>query len=402
MHLLLLAFTLLLSGTSQAAPAAAGATAPAHAHETAPAKGRSPASDLAATAVCDNQSRIWVATQRQGQVFVMRSDDRGKTWSPPVPVNPLQEPLDSGGDARPKIALGPGGEILVTWTKELAKPYTGEVRFARSLDEGRSFRPPQTVHRHREEITHRFDALAVDPQGRIFVAWIDRRDAKLAAAARPPYRGAALYFAVSDDRGATFRGDFKAADHSCECCRIALAPQPAGGVVAFWRHIFEPNIRDHALVRLHPDGTASDFHRATSDDWRVDACPHQGPSLALALDETRHAVWFTAGPGGGEVWYGVLGDSARPVSRRRIGGRLAAHADLAVQSGRIAIAWKEFADDRTHLRALTSDNGGRDWREHSLAATARASDHPRVLAAPDGFLVFWNTLDTPLSVTRLP
>mgnify|MGYP003344883948 CR=1 FL=1 len=50
------------------------------------------------------------------------------------------------------------------------------------------------------------------------------------AASGRSYRGAALYYAVSSDAGATFAGDFKAADHTCECCRIALAPAAGGGV----------------------------------------------------------------------------------------------------------------------------------------------------------------------------
>ena len=87
--------------------------------------------------------------------------------------------------------------------------------------------------------------------GRVVVAWIDKRDLIAAVTAKaPPYRGAAIYYALSDDRGATFRDDTKLADHSCECCRIALVPHADGSVTALWRHIFAPNIRDHALARI--------------------------------------------------------------------------------------------------------------------------------------------------------
>jgi hypothetical protein len=66
--------------------------------------------------------------------------------------------------------------------------------------------------------------------------------------------GAALYYSVSEDSGATFKGDFKVADHSCECCRIALALTRDGKVAAMWRHVFEPNVRDHAFAILPSDG----------------------------------------------------------------------------------------------------------------------------------------------------
>lgn len=373
----------------------------AHHHSSPPAGERAAASELAATAAFDAQARLWVVNQRAGHLEVRRSADFGRSWFGPVRVNATPEDIDPGGDARPKIASGPGGEIFVTWTRALAKPYSGEVRFARSLDGGCTFSPPLVVHRHREEITHRFDAITVDEHGRIFVAWIDKRDAIAAAATRRPYRGAAVYFAVSDDRGAAFRGDFKVADHTCECCRIALASTERNGVLALWRHVFEPNVRDHAMAWLQPDGRVLGFQRATFDDWRVDACPHQGPSVAIDPGGAPHAVWFGVSAEGAAVRYGrLLGPGA--ASLRRIGGKLAAHADLAVAGKKVAVVWKEFEDGRTHLRALTSEDGGENWREHALAATAEASDQPKVLAHAGRFYAFWNTREVPFVVRRLP
>lgn len=394
---------LLLGFLSAGAAIAAetGSTTHAHGHDPRPGKPRTTASELAATATFDAQGRLWAVTQGAGHVSVQRSDDQGRTWTPPVRVNPAPEALDPGGDSRPKIAIGTRGEVYVTWTKELTKPYTGEIRFARSLDDGKSFQAPRRVHQHPDEITHRFDTLAVDHAGRIFVAWIDRRDALLSSAAGRGYRGAALYFAISADGGASFQGDFKVADHSCECCRIALAPHVEGGVVALWRHIFFPNIRDHATARLHPDGRVSDVLRATLDDWRIDACPHHGPSLALDAGGIAHAAWFTATAEGGAAYYGRLGANGME-NQRRLGGKLAAHADLAVEGPRLAVAWKEFMVEHTRLRALTSEDGGKNWREHELRATTGQSDQPRVLHSRGRFFVFWNTRENPLTLTPLP
>jgi hypothetical protein len=165
------------------------------------------------------------------------------------------------------------------------------------------------------------------------------------------YRGAAVYFAVSSDRGASFRGDYKLADHVCECCRLALAPANDGSVVAMWRHIFAPNIRDHALAQMYPDGRAGTLRRATFDDWRIDACPHHGPSLAADAAGRLHAVWFTEGPKRSGVFYGRLGNHG-VEALRRMGGETAEHADLALIGERIAVAWKEFDGERSQLRAM--------------------------------------------------
>ena len=248
------------------------------------------------------------------------------------------------------------------------------------------------MHRDRQEITHRFDSIVVNGKGQVIVAWIDKRDlvAAAAAAKAPAYRGAAVYFAVSDDRGATFRGDYKLADHSCECCRIALVRHDDGSVTAMWRHIFEPNIRDHAVAQLFPEGRAEPMRRVSFENWRIDACPHHGPSLVEDAQHRLHAVWFSAAPQQQGVHYARLRDGGTEA-HRRVGGEAAAHADLAVLGPRVVIAWKEFDGERTQLRGLMSADGGDNFSEIALAATDGASDQARVIRRQDQLFVFWRT-----------
>lgn len=362
---------------------------------------RSAQTELGATAAFDARGVLWAAHKDGGHIAVSHSENTGKTWSKPVHVTVAPEATDTGGDARPKISLGPGGEIFVTWTKPLSTPYSGAIQFSRSVDGGKTFSAPLTVHHDRAETTHRFDSIVVNREGQVFVAWIDKRDLLAATEAKTPYRGAAVYFAVSDDRGATFRGDFKLADNTCECCRVALLARTDGTVCAMWRHVFEPNARDHAVAELYADGHASPVRRTTFDDWRIDACPHHGPSLAEDATGRLHAVWFTLAPQSEGAFYGRLRENGVDA-QRRIGGDTAAHPDLAINGRRVAIAWTEFDGERAHLRAMTSENNGDTWREQELAVTAGMYDQPRVLTSGTGFRVFWNTRNEPLSVATIP
>lgn len=345
---------------------------------------------LAASAVFDARGEMWAVGVDGRHVVVRRSADAGKSWSAPQPVNSVPESVGADGDARPKIAVGTNGEVYVTWTKPLAKPYTGDIRFARSLDGGKTFSAPVTVHADRQEITHRFDALTVTSGGTLFIAWIDKRDLVTKGKG---YRGAAVYFAVSDDQGASFRGDYKLADHSCECCRIALLPRNDGSVLALWRHVFEPNVRDHALAVMHADGRVGDTRRATFDEWALDVCPHHGPSLAADGEGRVHAVWFTQGAKRKGVFYGRLRISGEGGvdALRRVGGEAAEHADIAAAGNRVVVVWKAFDGTRSQLRAMISENGGETWRERELRASAGASDQPRMLEHRGRFYAFWNT-----------
>lgn len=376
---------------------AAGAAFAHEPHEHA-AMARKSGPVLAATAAFDRDGILWAAHFAGDTLAVSRSSDLGAHWSAPVRVLAKPEPMDGGGDAKPNIAIGPGNEIFVTWTKPLSKPYTGEVKLVRSTDGGRTWSAPKIVHADRQEITHRFDAMTVTKDGRLVVAWIDKRD--IAKGAKD-YAGAAVYYAISDDRGQTFRGDLRLAEHSCECCRIAMLPRDDGSVSVFWRHVFAPNARDHALAAIASDGSAGGVRRATFDDWRVDVCPHHGPSLAADKTGALHAVWFTGAAGKAGVYYGRLDDGAIG-NQRRVGGETAEHADIAAIGDRLAVVWKEFDGQRSILRALRSDDRGTSFAEREIASTGEASDHPRLLTRDGRFYVFWNTRSEALRVIALP
>lgn len=363
--------------------------------------------ELGASAAFDLQGGVWMAGKEpaaekgQGYVVVRHSADGGKTWSPPVRVNAQPEAIAAEGESLPKIAIGRNGEIFVSWTSPLAKPYTGNIRFARSLDGGQRFSDPVTVNRDRRLITHRFDSLGVDAQGDVYIVWIDKRDLEDAKQRGTAYRGAAVYAAVSNDAGASFAREFKIDDHSCECCRLALTPAREGGMWVMWRHVFAPNIRDHAAARIGPDGRIGHASRVSWEDWRIDACPHHGPSLVEDDKGELHAVWFSLGNQPG-IKYGRLQAGKQPLGLRVVGESAAAHADLASSGEQLAIVWMQFDGKQTQLRALRSSDRGQTWTEQVLARTAQAAAQPRLLQHAGRFHVFWNTQEVPLQVVPLP
>lgn len=346
---------------------------------------------LGASAAFDAHGRLWVVDAVQDHVRLRHSDDLGRTLSPPVPVNAKPEPIYAEGENRPKIAFGPHDELYVSWSQPRAKPWTGFVRFARSLDGGAHFSAPITVHRDRAEITHRFDALAVDGHGRVVLAWIDKRDEAAATAAGKPYLGAAVYYTWSDDRGAHFKPERKLVDHSCECCRIALARTPQGGIAAFFRAIYGDNIRDHAYAVLRTDGGASHAQRATYSDWHIAGCPHHGPGLAIAADGTRHAVWYEAS-GKPTIWYGQLDPGHHAAHALAIAGPGASHADIAVHGATVWVAWNQVDANGEALKLRRSNDGGMHFSPpRTLASTAGAVGSPQLLLRDGRAYVAWNT-----------
>lgn len=368
-----------------------------------PAKAKKMKVELGASALFAPDGQLYAVAKRGEHLLLYRSTDEGASWSAPVVVNAQPEAISADGENRPKLAFTREGALLVSWTKPLSKPNTGEIRLARAAD-GEHFSVPITVHRDRAEITHRFESMLVARDGRVLLAWIDKRDLEKAKAGKEAYRGAAIYAAVSTDGGRSFLPEKKLADHSCECCRLTSASDADGTPLFMWRHVFAPNERDHAIVRVKADGSPETLLRATFDRWKIDGCPHHGPSLAVDSDGIRHAVWFNQKDGEGRVFYGRLGadDAAGAVDgQRTVGDAHAEHADLAVAGKRVAVVWKAFDGAQAKLQAELSVDGGKTFRSLELAVSAGPSDQPRALWRGERLYAFWHTANEGMRVFPL-
>lgn len=324
-------------------------------------------------------------------LYVRHSDDGGATFSAPIQVNPDQEDILGDGENRPKILVRKG-IVYVSYTQALAKPMTGSIRFSRSLDGGKTFSAPVTVNDNREVISHRFEALEVNDRGQVYLAWLDKRDLSAAQREGKPYRGAAIYYAVSEDGGASFRPNLKAADHSCECCRVAMALDSDGTPVVFWRHIYGRNERDHAMLRL--DGRSRPI-RVSYDRWEVDACPHHGGAVSIASDGVYHFVWFDNAPERHGLFYAYSADRGKSFSTSLSFGNYeaqAAHPHVLSLGRKVFVAWKEFDGENATVRLMVSSDGGKTWSPpQRLAATSGASDHPILISDGKVPYLSWNT-----------
>ncbi len=370
--------------------------------------GTSGAPVMATSAALGPDGRLWTASADDGRLSVRHSDDLGRTFSAPVMIDIPAGSILTMGEDRPAITLGGHGEIYVAWTRSLPRPYTGHILFSRSVDGGRHFSKPVRVHRDDAEITHRLAAMSVDAEGRVLIAWIDRRDFQAAKARGESYAGTAVYYAWSDDAGTRFGPERRLAGHSCDCCRIAAARTPEGGIGVLWRFSDADDLRDHAYAEIRDGTVAREPARATFTGWRVDACPHQGPGLSIAADGTRHAVWFSAKDGEPTLWYGQLKPGQPPGRLLAIAHDGAAHADVAAAGDRVWIVWNQADAEGLKLMARVSDDAGAHFdAPHELARTAADAGSPQLLPGRDGrAYAAWDTADglrlVPLTGTGKP
>ena len=348
-----------------------------------------------ATTATFHEGRLWTAWAFGGHVYVNHSDDRGKTFSPPMPVNRVPERVAADGENRPKVTVGPEGGVYVAWTQRLSAPYTGNIRFSRSLDGGRTFSEPVTINDDRHLTSHRFESLTVNEQGTVYLAWLDKRDRVAEEEQGGTYRGAALYYTLSEDRGESFLPDRKVADHTCECCRTAMTTGPDGLPVVVWRHIYGKNVRDHALTWFTGPDAPGPMRRLSRDMWHIDACPHHGPAVSVTDNGVLHAAWFNNAEDRHGLFYAHSEDQGKTIQRPVSVGRYeagAAHPDVLSLGRRVYLLWKEFDGEKTGLYTQASSDGGQTWSPaRRLAETAGPSDHPFLVRDGERVFASWQT-----------
>lgn len=354
----------------------------------------------------DLQGRLWIAWSYGGHVYVSSSDDLGKTLNQSVVVNRIPEAISARGENRPKIALDPQGKIYISWTTPLAKRYTGNVRFSYSEDAGQHFSDPITVNDNLDITGHRFEALAVNQKGTIFMAWLDKRDRFKAHKKGKKYHGAALYFSYSTDGGKSFTNNQNIMAHSCECCRVVMDIDSDQLPVVMWRNIYGTNTRDHSLVKFIDNDKAGEVLRVSHDNWKIDACPHHGPAISITKPDVNslsdyHLVWFNNAPERHGIFYSRMSDpnsanETPATTPLQIGNyeKGASHADIISQENKVWIVWKEFDGEQESVWLQHSQNRGSLWQKPVLLAqTKNGSDYPFLLKQKDKVYLQWQTKD---------
>ncbi|MBT3557204.1 MAG: exo-alpha-sialidase [Rhodospirillales bacterium] len=346
----------------------------------------------APTPTVDGHGRWWLTWTQQGHVYVASAHNPADGFTRPVRVTQSAMHVDKNGENRPKAVVAENGDVYVSFTAKGKREYTGVIYFSRSLDGGKTYSAPRPVTDEAEPGSQRFDTIAVTSSGRIYMAWLDKRDLFAAKNNGQVYRGAALYYTWSDDRGASFAPNTKVADHSCECCRTAMALDGETPVVV-WRHVFAPNIRDHMVIRLNTNNIPV---RLSDDHWAIDGCPHHGPAISITNAGVQHVVWYTDGEVRSGLFHARSDDGGKSFSAPSGFGatdRQASHPHVLAIGKTVFLAWKEFTGEESELYVSQSADAGRTWSVPlRVAQTPGPSDHPFLIHANGWVHVSWTTM----------
>ncbi|HEX5705984.1 MAG TPA: sialidase family protein, partial [Pyrinomonadaceae bacterium] len=363
----------------------------------------------------DDAGRVylsWIERLGDGR-FALRFATRepgGGAWSRPHTVAEGARWFVNWADF-PSLVVLADGSLAAQWRVRPDAPtslaYATDILVARSKDGGRTWGEPLRPHRDGTPTEHGFvsmfpaGAARRGRDGRLAAIWLDGREMKPPAPREGAHAHAGhgqgdmtLRYATLRPRGDTFEVEAETLLDArvCECCQTSAAVTSEGPVVVY-RDRSEREGRDISIVRLRA-GRWTTPATVSADNWRVDSCPVNGPSVA-ASGRRVAVAWFT------------MGDDARPRVRlafsRDAGatfGRAVEVSDadpvgradvVLLEDGDAVVSWIERGEGGAQLRARRVRADGTASAPVTVAPSgaARSSGFPQMIRTGPTLVFAW-------------
>ena len=249
-------------------------------------------------------------------VYFARSEDAGKTFSPPVKVA-QPKALMLGMHRGPRIAMA-GDAIVITAIAGEEKGKNVDLLSWRSADKGKTWSQGMRVNDVATSAREGLHGIAAGPNGTLWAVWLDLRE-----------KGMRLMGSLSTDAGKTWTPNqlvYASPDgHICECCHPTAYVGPNGELYAMWRNWLSGS-RD-MYYAVSTDRKTWSAHKLGEGTWPLKACPMDGGGLALDGNGGFHSAWrrdgvvYAAPANGKEV---ALGPGKNPSITANRNGRYVA------------------------------------------------------------------------------
>lgn len=259
--------------------------------------------------------------------MLARFNDAGQMQGEPARVNPEAGMATAWRGDPPTVAASTDGVVYVGWTArgEPSSANADELYLSASRDGGRSFAAPVKVNDDQRPALHGMHSLAVAPDGRVYLAWLDERNVTQPrpsemAEGHHMESNRELFTAYSTDGGRTFSPNRRVAADACPCCKTALAVGPGRRLYVSWRQVLPGDFRHIAVASSEDGGETYSQPLIVSDDrWQIAGCPVSGPALAVGTDGALRVLWYSEGQAGeaGLYWSESV-DGGRTFTPRRL------------------------------------------------------------------------------------
>jgi hypothetical protein len=309
-------------------------------------------------------------------------------WSQPLTIRKARDFFVNWADF-PSLEVLPGNRLAAHWLQRTGRStYAYGVRLALSNDGGNTWSTPLTPHRDSTQAEHGFVALW--PEGdQVGAVWLDGRQV---SAKEHDAANQMMLYTTMVSRAGSLGAEVQLDDRTCDCCQNAAAVTTNGPIIAY-RNRSNDEIRDIYITR-RVNGKWIPGAPVYTDNWKIEACPVNGPAVAANGNRVTLA-WFTAAndsprvqvvfsdDGGARFSAPVRVDDGNPVGRVDVG---------ILSDGSALVTWLERTGGTDAVvRGRRVTRAGKAGKPLTIATSsgARASGFPRLAVAGSTVVFAW-------------
>jgi hypothetical protein len=188
----------------------------------------------------------------------------------------------------------------------------------------------------------------------------------------------------------------------CSCCSTAVANTSKGLLVAYRDHT-PADIRDISVIRLENAkwGQPKNVH---ADNWKLDACPVNGPAITAKGDRVAVA-WYTAAQDNPRTLIAFSSDSGSTFGNPVVTstGRSQGYTSVVLDdNGGATLSWIEQGGDSSRLLVRAVDAAGKAGPVLQVAVGNRtALGYPRLIRAGKDTLIAWGSASSKVETAVL-
>lgn len=323
-------------------------------------------------------------------------------WSEPHTVAQGDDWFVNWADFPSVIALKDASFAAHWLVKSGTGTYAYNVNIARSKD-GKTWSDPIVPHLDNTQTEHGFVSLVALPDGRAGAIWLDGRNMlnmKEEADEHAPSSASMTLRYAAIDAGGKLSEEAQLDERVCECCQTS-AVLTDQGVVAVYRDRSETEVRDISAVRQSNGawGTPNPLH---NDNWTINGCPVNGPSIAT--DGRRVAVaWYTEAGEQPNVKVTFSDNAAASFGKafQVDDGQATGRVDVVLlQDGSALVCWMSgTAEGGTiKVRRIRQDGAVGPVSEIAKTDISRSSGFPRMARLGNEVHFAWTEFGTPSRV----
>ncbi len=321
----------------------------------------------------------------------------GSTWSAPRTIVTRPDFFVNWADFPSILVLGQN-RLAAHWLQRTgSSTYAYGVRLAQSNDGGTTWSAAVTPHRDTAQAEHGFVALW-NEQGAIGAVWLDGRKFKKDG---HDMSNEMTLMSTSLRADGTLGREVTLDTRTCDCCQNAVALTSNGPIVAY-RNRSADEIRDIYVTR-RIGGVWRPGVAVHEDQWKIAACPVNGPAL-VARGARVGLAWFTAAQDTARVNVAFSDDAGATFTTptRIDDGAPAGRVGMTMlPDGGALVTWVErTGGDGAAVRARRFGRDGRAGVPVTIASSsaARASGFPKVVVTGTQALFAWTVPGKPSNI----